>query len=668
MSADSNNNSDSTFRERIELVLAANDDGIWDWNLLTNEVYFSNRYFEQLGYKPGELPQEFSTFTQLLHPEDADKVDQAVRDQTLHRLPFDIEFRLLTKSGEWRWMRSRGKALFDADGLATRIVGSHHDITDERDIQSKLMRREALLHQTSLVSQVGGWEVDLINMTPLWSDVVYQIHEVDKMVQPSLEEAIQFYPGESRTILQSHFTDLMERGDPFDLELEFLTAKGNLRWVHSVGLPHIEHGKVIRAYGTFQDITERKIKEQELQCLNEELVAARRSAEDATQMKSKFLAQMSHEIRTPMNGIIGMTELVLETELEPDQRQSLELVQSSSQTLLRIINDILDLSKIESIQFALNPQPVSLTYIARHVGGLFDTVAKKRGINLITTVDVVAGDIVLADSDRLLQVISNLVSNSLKYTSRGGLVEIKLRSEIDPKNPGSLCVTWSVVDTGQGISDQDQKKLFQMFSQISNFANKQFSGTGLGLIISKHLIEAMGGSISLESVPGKGSQFHVALPLPRSDLVNQPVVSDAIKKAGTTVSSTVPELYTRDLHILVAEDNVVNQKLIRKLLEREGVTVTVAQDGEEACRLFANEPGKYELVFMDCQMPVINGYEATKYIRSLPEGQEIPIIAVTAGVLESEQSDCLAAGMNEILLKPYEISKIRTILSSYLKK
>ncbi len=387
----------------------------------------------------------------------------------------------------------------------------------------------------------------------------------------------------------------------------------------------------------------------------EDILAAKTSAEKANRAKSEFLAKMSHEIRTPMNAVINLTELVLETGLDPQQRDFLESADEAARHLLALLNDILDFSRIEAQRLSLESVPFDLRSCIQATVSALRPQARNKGIDLTVTIHEPLPDIVLGDANRLRQIIINLVGNAIKFTERGQVaVEARGNVERDVTQQERFRLLVSVRDTGIGIAKDFQSRLFDIFSQAEESTTRRFGGTGLGLAISKQLVEMMGGSIQIESELGHGAMFsfHVLLGL----------------SAGSSCLpyvETVAEVYSPlpRLNILVVEDNPGNRKVARALLEKLGQRVALAADGYEALDLLSSEP--CDLVFMDIEMPVMDGFETTQRIRTGNAGKAniaLPIYAMTAHATQGYRDRCLAAGMDGYLSKPLDLREIRTTL------
>ncbi|MEG3641506.1 PAS domain S-box protein, partial [Magnetococcus sp. PR-3] len=525
-------------------------------------------------------------------------------------------------------------------GNEHQFTGILRDITQEKAAAAELERMTDLLNDAQDLAHMGGWELDLVSGQMTWTEEVYRIHEAPLEMHPVREDLLTYCHAEERPVLDQMLTGVIEQAQPFEMEYRFTPRSGRQLWIKASGRPVVEQDRVVKVRGMMQDITWRKRNEREL-------VEARHAAEASSQAKTAFLANMSHEIRTPMNAIIGMTDLVLETELDRDQRKNLHAVAESAKALLRLLNDILDLSKMEGGKMVFEQIAFRPIELLERVMAVLQLEAQAKGLELHVKPHADLPDCVSGDPSRIRQILLNLLGNAVKFTEKGS---IELSAE--PAEEKEY-IHFKVRDTGIGIAEDRISKIFERFTQADDATNRRFGGTGLGTSISRQLVVRMGGEIWVESQFGQGSTFQFTLPLPALEDV-EAVMLDTEQPLDR---SEIPPL--KPLKILLAEDVPLNQQLVLTRMSQQSHQVVVAEDGREALFAFATQ-GPFDLVLMDVMMPKMDGLTAIGKIRQMEseQGGHIPIIALTASVMHAEREACFNAGADDFVGKPIDFMQL----------
>ncbi len=449
-----------------------------------------------------------------------------------------------------------------------------------------------------------------------------------------------------------------ETGSPIDFDFTVRGADGSTRWLNVYSAPHREKDGSMLWSGHWSDVTERK-------AMQTALEESKEAADAANRAKTRFLATMSHEIRTPMNGVLGMLELLSLTELDAEQRSTLAIVRDSGRSLLRIIDDILDFSKVEAGKLELKAEPTSIRGVLERVVNIYRGSASGKGLLFSHSYDDRIAASVLVDPVRLQQILNNLVSNAIKFTSSG---EVELRAVLIDRLEGADVVRFTVRDTGIGMTDAERAQLFQPFTQIGSDTERRFGGTGLGLSICRRLVELMGGTIEVQGQAGQGTRMVVTLTLPILDLVTPP--ASATSGAGEGSGDAMPSLAAPQAHcarVLVVDDHPVNRLVLQKQVAALGFFAESAEDGEVALRKW--HAGAFDLIVTDCNMPGMNGYALAREVRATEarEGRErTPMIACTANAMSGEAANCYAAGMDDYIAKPVELRRLAEKLRQWL--
>jgi PAS domain S-box-containing protein len=778
--------------ERLNLALDSTQVGVYEWHVESDHVFCTPSVWKIIGYDPGDMPATGSEWLNLLHADDQPTVRGVIEAHFRGETPFiEIEQCILHRNGEWIWIALRAKCTsFSAAKRPLRVLGTIQNINARKRADEALRVSQAESRKLSLVASKTDNAVIITDDHGRieWVNESYSRLTGRRLTEVARQPLIELLasPESDPEAVARISTALFER-EPVTTDVVQLAVDDRRFHVHLDVQPVIsEEGLVENFIAIETDITARVETEQSLR-------RAKADADAASRAKSDFLASMSHEIRTPMNGVIGMTSLLLETELSAEQRDFVSTIRTSGDALLSIINEILDFSKIESGRMELESQPFELTQCVEEAVDIFALQAAAKNIELAYHIDPAVPRCILGDITRLRQVLVNLINNAVKFTP-GGFITLEVAVGLAPEGTtledGKIVLDFRVTDTGIGIPPDRVGLLFKPFSQVDSSTTRKYGGTGLGLAICDRLCQLMGGGIDVSSEPGKGSCFHFRIqtnpyeltdagapplfaPIPSGIVlavddhpVNRAMLRDSLLSwdltpllaadkaealrlaTGTTLCAAVidqdlagtpsadlvaelramhPELpiivltpaaegarrgdshdalifrlpkpikpyhlhetlrhiivgtdpgsssaptmagvavrlaETIPLEILLVEDNPVNQKVAIRYLQRMGYRADAVANGLEA--VHAMRERDYQLIFMDVQMPEMDGYAATREIRAKTAQDRQPIIiALTANAMQGDRERCLAAGMDDYITKPVKIDEIQRIISQF---
>jgi PAS domain S-box-containing protein/hemerythrin-like metal-binding protein len=657
-------------RDQEGIYRAVADNGqalIWMAGLDKGCYYFNQPW---LAFTGSTLEQEFGNgWTEGVHPDDLQRCLDTYVKAFDQREAFSRIYRLRRHDGDYRWLLDDGAPRYDSDGLFVGYVGHCLDVTEHKQAEDALRESEALFRAVSESAHDAIVTADSAGKIVKWNP------SATTMFGYSESEAI----GQSLTLLMpARFRDQHDAGmsrvsaggEPHvmgnPVELAGLRKDGSEFPLElSLGRWQIADNQFFT--GVIRDITERKKIERKLENQKEhleelvekrtiELTRALDVAKVADQSKDAFLANMSHELRTPLSAVIGMANLAQGISTEPKLHDYLEKIVRSGKHLNRIINELLDLSKIAAGHMELETISFSLRTMIAHVESLMSHRAAEKGLKLVVAIDDAVPDVLLGDPTRVTQIFLNLIGNAIKFTQAG---QIAVRTSLQAHEGGRVCLGIAFEDTGIGMRPEELKQLFKPFSQVDATVSRKYGGTGLGLTISRRLAEMMGGDISVTSVEGSGTTFKLTIWLGLGNAADLSASEPAADEA-------LPMRY-QDARILVADDQPLNREIVEALLAAVGITPRLAGNGQEVLDILTESgPDAFDLVLMDIQMPVMDGLTATRVLRGLAGFEKLPIIAMTAHTLAHEQELNAAAGMNDHIGKPFDNPSFYRTLAKWI--
>ncbi|MFT7689260.1 MAG: signal transduction histidine kinase/CheY-like chemotaxis protein, partial [Candidatus Azotimanducaceae bacterium] len=623
--------------------------GHFCWDLVNDQLMSCSEQFALIyGFNVRQAHNYFMStgaIVNTIHPEDRERFKQGTSVHDSPNYKKHIEFRAIVL-GKTRHLNLRREVAVDNNGAPSQLFGIVQDITEIRQVEEELQRSHMLYHQAETMGNMGhfcwGFATDkLISCSEQFARIYgFNVCEEALSYFTSLDALIDLvHPEDMERFKQGTVVyDSPNYKNHIEYRVTLLGKTRHLYLRREVATDN--NGMPSQVFGIVQDVTAEKEKE----------FALLRATKDATEAvaanlaKSKFLAAMSHEIRTPMSGVIGISDLLIDSDLSPLQLDWATSIRSSGKHLMSILNEILDQSKLEAGMVEIAPFNFHLrSFIHDHIH-LFDPSLALKGLTLDIQLDDDLPDAVYADSLRIGQVLSNFLSNALKFTSTG---YIEVTVKLEPNGQDELQLQFTVTDSGIGLTEEEKNRVFSAFTQADSSTSRTYGGTGLGLSISKQLVELMGGQIGVDSTKGIGSSFWFTVSF-------QPA-TEAVEATNKSVDLD-RWVASRPLNILVVEDNEVNQYLIQIILNNLDHTVEIAKDGKCAIDLFNS--GDFDIILMDVRMPLMDGIEATAAIRAMDRDSpksNIPIIALTADASTDNITEYRSAGMNDVCLKPIEL-------------
>jgi PAS domain S-box-containing protein len=600
-------------------------------------VYIDKRWEDFTGKTKKEIIED--NWLNFIHQDDRERCFNIQKDAVENRLPYELEFQMPNKHGEYRWIQSISTPYIDNKNNYDGYIGMAQDFTDKKMAEEGRERYQILSKRTTDMILFINQNGSIIDANQAAIDAYgYNDEEITSINIKDLRK--------DPHLTEEHLMHALNGGITFETEH---VRKNGSTFIAEISAHGADFGGQKGIVSIIRDITQRKNSEIELH-------RAKVEAENANKEKSEFLANMSHEIRTPLNGMLGMIDLTLLTSLTSEQRENLETAKFCANSLLNVINDILDFSKMEAGKLVIENVDFNIKLLVEEVIKIHTPRCVDKGIELFYSFSSTIPEYVKGDPNRVMQILNNLIGNATKFTISG---EVNVRISSVQTEDKDLTLHFSVADTGIGISEKGMAKLFKSFVQVDGSFTREAGGTGLGLVISKQLVEMMGGKIWVDSKEGLGSTFYFILSFHKGKRIEESFPDEMTTGKSTDKAKLKP------LNILVVEDDMVNQMVVTRMLKRHGYTVEIANNGLEAVGMF--KQGNYELILMDIQMPEMDGLEAAKRMREIENGKcYTPIIALTAYALQGDRERFLKSSMDGYVTKPINSSELLNSIDKVL--
>ncbi len=652
--------------ERLELAMTVANDGLWDWHLENNDVFFDSRYYTMAGYMPNEFPSQLAQWQQRVHPDDLQQALSATQQHLAGKIDaYAVEFRFRRRQGDYMWIQAKGKIVSrDANGKPLRFVGTHSDITERKEVEVQLrilMRAVEQSHSTIVI-------------TDLDANIEFANPAFTRVTGYTLDEAVHQNPrilqsDEHDSAFYKSMWETLSRGDVWQGEIRNKRKDGSLYWEFATISPVKDKaGKTTHFVAIKEDITDRKEAAEQLEEAVTIAKVMSQKAETANRAKSVFLANMAHELRTPLNVILGFSRLLERgASVTTDQLEKLGLIHRSGDHLLALINDILDFSKIESGLTVVILDTFDLFTFLDDVTMMFVQRATEKSLGFSFEKDEDIPQFIRTDKGKLRQILFNLLGNAIVYTKQGSVIlQVSIVDDLsaecslpekqqNPEQP-NLLLRFAVEDTGIGIAPSDIGRIFEQFIQVGSITPDK-GGSGLGLSISQSFAAIMGSVIQVTSEKGAGSTFWFDLPIKVACAADAKAPAILSQPKGLAPNQPV-------FRILVVEDHEESRLMLVEILRAVGFKVQEAVNGKEGIDFFLRfQP---DLILMDINMPVMDGLTAARKIRNTKAGAHIPIIALTAHAFEKEREEILAAGCDDCIVKPYDENVLFAALSNHL--